>query len=146
MLSDEGMAFFLEAPRAVDRRYLRPAARVDLSLAVLDLALAGETGTRDRQAAAACNNLGADNLVVGDLDGAGGAFDPGAEVCPEIDDGAAGIGAGQRATWASRSMGSVTSERLGVILRVRKPHSRRRSNCVAGWCARSLTWHRPDVS
>ncbi|HNP58231.1 MAG TPA: hypothetical protein PK331_16870 [Gordonia sp. (in: high G+C Gram-positive bacteria)] len=75
MLSDEGMAFFLEAPRAVDRRYLRPAARVDLSLAVLDLALAGETGTRDRQAAAACNNLGADNLVVGDLDGAGGAFD-----------------------------------------------------------------------
>ena len=76
MLSDEGMAFFLEAPRAVDRRYARPAARVDLeSCRARTWHLPVRPGQRDRQAAAACNNLGADNLVVGDLDGAGGAFD-----------------------------------------------------------------------
>jgi tetratricopeptide (TPR) repeat protein len=79
MLGDEGMKLLLKAPRAVDRRYLRPADRVDLGRVVLGLARAGEAGTRDWQVCAALNNLGADCLFVGDLDGAHDAFEQSSE-------------------------------------------------------------------
>ncbi|HNP57997.1 MAG TPA: DUF4062 domain-containing protein [Gordonia sp. (in: high G+C Gram-positive bacteria)] len=70
LLSDDAMTLIIEGPAQVDRRYVAPHDRVELSRSVVGLARTGESEARDREVFIALMILGDDRLIVGDLDGA----------------------------------------------------------------------------